>query len=120
MFDIYQFTNFNATKLPNVIFILLEDEAKNFIYSCATLTETNLMTSLRILDQDRDFSPERVFNQGGQDHQYYNFEPLEPIVTGNALNPVEIRFDNTRKSWGLYSTDVSFHRRSKFHTLKHQ
>ena len=93
-------------KLISILNLILEETTKNFIYSCASLTETNLMTSLRILDPDRDFSPDHIFNQGGQDHQYYNFEP----VTGDAPNPLDIRFDNARKSWGLYSTDVSFSR----------
>jgi len=84
--------------------IILEDEAKNFIYSCASLTETNLMTSLKILDPDRHNPTDRVFHQGGQDRQYYNFEP----VTGGAPNPLDIRYDSSKKSWGLYSTDVSF------------
>ena len=83
---------------------ILEDEAKNFIYSCASLTETNLMTSLKILDPDRDYPTDRIFHQGGQDRQYYNFEP----VTGGAPNPLDIRYDSSKKSWGLYSTDVSF------------
>ena len=83
--------------------LISEDEAKNFIYSCASLTETNLMTSLRILDPDRHYPTDRIFHQGGEDRQYYNFEPInfEP-------NPLDIRYDSVKKSWGLYSTDVSY------------
>ena len=62
------------------------------------------MTSLKILDPDRDYPTDRIFHQGGGDHQYYNFEP----VTGSSPNPLDIRYDSGKKSWGLYSTDVSF------------
>ena len=62
------------------------------------------MTSLKILDPDREYPTDRIFHQGGEDRQYYNFEP----VTGGAPNPLEIRYDSSKKTWGLYSTDVSF------------
>ena len=100
----YEASGLTTSHEKKIKILFSEDEAKNFIYSCASLTETNLMTSLRILDPDRDYPTDRIFHQGGEDRQYYNFEP----VTGSSPNPLDIRYDSAKKTWGLYSTDVSF------------
>lgn len=74
----------------------------NNLFACSSLAPDHRLTRLPIFDPDRAHGS--IQNQGGQNQQYYKFDP---IMDSGLPFEVEIRQDLNTFEWGLYSVEVS-------------
>merc|ERR1712131_240467 len=72
----------------------------NNLFACSSLAPDHKLTRLPIFDPDRAHGS--IQNQGGQNQQYYKFDP---IMDSGLPFEVEIRQDLNTFEWGLYSVE---------------